>query len=106
MTIRLSRLAQADLDDIRAYTIETWGREQWLKYFRGMVSVFDKINDDPMAGRNRDLFGQGMRSLPYERHLVFFAPIAAAQGKPVILRVVHQSRYLPALAYYDDLDAV
>lgn len=106
MTIRLSRLAQADLDDIRDYTIETWGRGQWLKYYRGMVSVFDKINDDPMAGRSRELFGQRMRSLPYEKHLVFFASITAAQGRPVILRVVHQSRFLPALAYYDDLDAV
>lgn len=106
MTIRLSRRAQADLDDIRDFTIETWGRAQWLKYYRGMAAAFQRIGTDPMVGRNRELLGPGLRSLSYEKHLIFFAPIAAAQGGPVILRIVHQRRYLPALAYYDDLDSV
>jgi len=44
--------------------------------------------------------------LLYEEHLIFFAPVTAAGGEPVILRIAHQSRYLPALAYYDDLDSV
>jgi toxin ParE1/3/4 len=47
-----------------------------------------------------------MRFLTYKKHLIFFAPLAATDGAPVILRIVHQSRYLPALAYYDDLDSV
>ncbi|MGZ0187217.1 MAG: type II toxin-antitoxin system RelE/ParE family toxin [Alphaproteobacteria bacterium] len=105
MNIQLSRLAQADLDDIRDYTVETWGRAQWLKYFRGMAAAFKKISVDPMAGRSRDLLGPGLRSLPYEKHLIFFAPIPAAGGAAVILRIIHQRRYLPALAYYDDLDS-
>lgn len=41
MTIRLSRLAQRDLDEIRRYTVDTWGRAQWLKYYRGLVRAFD-----------------------------------------------------------------
>lgn len=105
MTIRLSRQARQDLDDIRSYTLDRWGRDQWLKYYRGLVEAFERISDDPMTGRNRDLFRAGMRSLPYGKHLIFFAPIAAADGQPVILRIVHQRRYLPGLAYYDDLDA-
>ena len=104
MTIRLSRRARADLEDIRDYTIRIWGRAQWLRYYRGMVHAFEAISENPTAGQARDLFGEGMRSLPCGQHLIFFAPVKAAGGRPVILRIVHQRRYLPALDYYDDID--
>lgn len=106
MTIRLSRLAQNDLEDIRCFTRDRWGHEQWLKYYHGLLSAFERISSEPMTGRSRDLFGPGIRSLSCGQHLIFFAPIDAAGGRPVILRIVHQRRYLPALTYYDDLDVV
>ena len=104
MTIRLSRLARQDLDDIRAYTIETWGRDQWLKYYLGLVRAFEDITANPERGRDRSLFATGLRSVNYERHVIFFAQIAAAGGSPVILRIVHQRRNLPALVYFEDMD--
>lgn len=103
MTIRLSRRARRDLDDIRRYTIETWGRNQWLTYYRGLVRTFEAIVADPDGGRDRSLFAPGLRSLNYRRHVVFFARIDAAGGEPVILRIVHQRRNLPALVYYEDI---
>lgn len=105
MMIRLSRLARQDLDEIRDYTIDRWGRAQWLRCYRGLAAAFERIEAEPMSGRSRELFDPGMRSAPCGQHLIFFAPIKAAGGRPVILRIVHQRRYLPALAYYDDLDA-
>jgi len=103
MTIRLSRQARRDLDDIRRFTVETWGREQWLTYYEGLVRAFERIAADPDGGRDRSLFAPGLRSLTYRRHLVFFARIAAAGDAPVILRIVHQRRNLPALAYFEDI---
>ena len=103
MTIRLSRLARRDLDDIRHYTIETWGRHQWLTYFRGLVTTFEAITADPEDGRDRSLFAPGLRSLNYRRHIIFFARIAAAGDEPVILRIVHQRRNMPALVYFEDI---
>lgn len=104
MSIRLSRRARRDLDEIRDHTIEAWGREQWLRYYRGLAAAFDAIAATPMIGRDRSLFGPGIRSLPCGAHLIFFSPLEAAGGAPVILRIVHQKRYLPALSYHDDLD--
>ena len=104
MTIRLSRLAQRDLDDIRRYTVETWGRDQWLKYYRGLVRAFEAIASDPDGGRDRSLFAAGLRSVNYGRHVIFFARLAAAGNAPVILRIVHQCRHMPALVYYEDLE--
>ena len=45
-----------------------------------------------------------MRSLVYERHLIFFAPVDDFDGRPVILRILHQRRNLAALLYFDDLE--
>lgn len=103
MTIRLSRRARRDLDDIRRYTRETWGRDQWLTYYRGMVRAFEAIAADPDGGRDRSLFATGLRSRNYGRHVIFFARIDAAGGEPVILRIVHQRRNMPALVYYEDI---
>lgn len=99
----LSDRARQDLDDIRRYTIEVWGREQWLKYYRGLVEGFEQIADRPMSGRDRSLFVPGTRSLNCQKHVVFFM-LSEAEAAPVILRIVHQRRYMPALVYYKDMD--
>ena len=104
MAIKLADLARQDLDEVRAYTVDRWGEAQWLSYYRGLVATFERIEADPMTGRPRDLFRAGMRSITYERHVVFFALIAAAGSSPVVLRVLHQRRNIAALAYYEDLD--
>ena len=104
MTIRLSRRAWQDLEEIRQYTVRTWGREQWLSYYRGLVRVFDGIVERPDSGRNRSLFAEGLRSVNYERHIVFFARMSVADNEPVIMRIVHQRRNLPALSYFEDID--
>ena len=99
----LSRLARQDLDEIREYTLRTWGQEQWLKYYGGLVDAFRLIAADPRAGRDRSHFAKGMRSVNYGRHVIFFAPVASAGERTVVLRIVHQRRNLPALAYYETL---
>ena len=106
MVILLSDRARKDLEDIRTYTIETWGREQWLTYYRHLVRAFDRIADHPETGRDRSLFVPGMRSINCERHVIFYKCLEVANGAPVILRIIHQKRNMPALIYYDDLDSV
>ena len=103
MTIRLSRLAKRDLDEIRTYTVETWGRARWLKYYEGLVQAFEGIAQDPDGGRDRSLFAAGLRSVNHGRHVIFFARIAAADDEPVIIRIAHQRRNLPALVYYEGI---
>lgn len=105
MTIRLSRLARQDLDDIRRYTLDTWGRDQWLQYYRGLVHAFEGIMANLDSGRDRSLFAAGLRPVGYGKHVIVFARVAAGDDAPVTLRMVHQGRHLPALVYFEDLDA-
>ena len=68
-----------------------------------MVEVFERIAINPDRGRDRSLFAPGLRSLNYRRHIVLYAGIDAAGGEPVILRIVHQRRNLPALVYFEEI---
>ena len=93
------------MDEIRRYMIETWGRDQWLIYYRGLVRAFEGIVADPDGGRDRSLFAAGLRSVNYKRHVIFFARIAVADGEPVILKIVHQRRNMLALVYFEDINS-
>lgn len=106
MALQLSNLARADLEEIRTYTVQTWGRDQWLTYCRQIVRAFERITAHPDAGRDRSLFVSGMRSINCEQDIIFYKCLEAAGGAPVVLRIIHQKRHMPALVYYDDLDAV
>lgn len=103
MAIRLSNLAMQDLEEVRQYTVKQWGRGQWLRYYRGLVAAFEQIERLPNAGRPRDLFLPGMRSVSYGKHILFYAPIEAAGDAIVVLRILYQKRHLPALIYYEDI---
>ena len=96
--------AWAAQESIRRYRVETWGRDQWLKYCRGLVRAFEGIAANPDGGRDRNLFAPGLRSVNYRQHVIFFARVGAAGDTPVILRIVHQRRHTPALIYFEDLD--
>ena len=96
MRFQLSELARADLDEIRAFTIETWSREQWLRYYRRLIDGFERIALSPGGGRDRAGFLPGMRSVAVERHVVFYR---AFGPDVVILRVVHQRRDMAAMGF-------
>ena len=104
MDIRLTLLARQDLKDVRRFTTDTWGQEQWRRYFAGIMLAFERVTRDGKCGRARDDLRPGMRSLPYQKHLIFFEPIGHAGGDVVIVRIVHQSRNLAALAYRDQME--
>jgi toxin ParE1/3/4 len=104
MRFRLSHQALSDLQEIRAFTVEHWGRAQWNTYFAGLSDSFERIALNQNLGRSRDLIRQGMRSLPYQRHLIFFQTAAGPDGRVAILRILHERRNFAALSYHDDLD--
>jgi toxin ParE1/3/4 len=105
MRFRLSYQARADIEEIRAFTIERWGREQWISYFAGLSAALEQIADEPSCGRSRHLIRERLRSLPYGRHLIFFEIAAQPGGRVAILRVVHERRNFAALSYSDDLES-
>ena len=105
MTVRLSLRALQDIEEIRAFTVERWGQDQWLRYFAALSSALERIAANPSCGRPRDLIRDGMRSLTFQRHLIFFQSARDLGGRVAILRVVYERRNFAALSYHDDLEA-
>jgi toxin ParE1/3/4 len=83
---RLSTAAAGDLDGIRAFTLERWGRAQWLAYYGALARTFERIAAEPGTGRRRDGFRPGMRSVPCRAHVVFYVELGG--GVIGIVRVL------------------
>ena len=84
----LSLDADADLQDIYAYSNEAWGERQAVLYLNDLYVVFGRIGHHPAIGRPRRELGDEIRSLPHGAHVVFYMPW---QGEVAILRVLHGS---------------
>lgn len=59
MPYRLSSLAEADLDDIRAFSLERWAQEQWQSYYRNLALAFGRITEIPQSGASATCYGPG-----------------------------------------------
>ena len=103
-TLRLSLRAVQDIEEIRAFTVRVWGLDQWLRYFAALTAALERIAEEPTCGRPRDLIRQGMRSLSFQRHLIFYQSAPDSGGRVAVLRIVHERRNFAALSYHDDLD--
>ena len=60
-TPEFSGRARRDLDEIRDWTIQTWGAARWQAYYRGIGSALRRIASDPNCGRPQDKLAKGMR---------------------------------------------
>ena len=99
MPYRLSSLAEADLDDIRAFSLERWAQEQWQSYYRNLALAFGRIAENPAVGRKRDVLRPGLRSLPCGSHIIFYGLLPS--GVVGIARILHQRQSAEALRAAD-----
>ncbi len=102
MQFRLSTAAARDLDGIRAYTLEQWGRKQWLAYYGELTRTFERIAAEPETGRRRDGFRPGMRSAPCRAHVVFYVELGG--GVIGIVRVLHVRQNAAALRWEQEAE--
>lgn len=100
--LRLTAAALADLEDIRRFTIDTWGREQWLRYFAGLEAVFARLRGHPGEGRAMARLAPGVRVVVYRSHRVFFHQ--NRREEVVVLRVLHQKRDIDGLRWGEMLE--
>lgn len=101
----LTRAADSDLENIRDYTLNTYGQKQADAYDRLIKQAFrDLMRDAHRPGsRNRDELAAGIRSYRIElskssansavkspRHIVFY--FTAQSDTLVVSRVLHEAR--------------
>jgi toxin ParE1/3/4 len=90
-TFRFSRRAEADLLDIGAYTLRTWGEKQAVRYLNEIEACCQRLADSPTLGRNCDDVRPGLRRMEQGRHVIFYRE---GKGGILVSRNLHQ-RMLP-----------
>jgi toxin ParE1/3/4 len=97
-TFRLSRLAEADLMEIGAYTLDTWGEHQTLRYLHELETCFQQLARNPQSGRPCDDIRPGLRRMQHARHVVCYR---IEPGGILVSRILHQ-RTLPEKRTIDE----
>ena len=80
--------AEKDLEAIIDFTVQRWGAAQSHNYIDELEALAQILADNPLLGTERDELSQGLRSFPYESHLLFYV---LQQDRIAIVRVLHMS---------------
>ncbi len=79
-----SALAQRDIDDILAHTIERWGAVQLEKYRRTLDIAFKKLEQNPNIGKTS--LPPDFRSFQAGSHVIFYRIDATSIH---VIRILH-----------------
>lgn len=90
---RLSKLAEADLDEMWLYVAADGGADVANHLIDDIVDRIVLLASHPKGGRLRDELSPGLRSFPVKNHIIYYRP---DQGRIVVVRVLHGSRDQPS----------
>lgn len=97
---RFSRLAEADLLSIGAYTLRTWGEAQTFRYLDELEACCRKLADNPVSGRSCEEIRPGLHRQEQGRHVIFFRRLPEGIR---VSRILHE-RMLPGRHVFEDED--
>lgn len=81
--LRFSVLAQGDIDDILAYTLEQWGQHQLVAYKSKIDAALSAIVQNPNTGRTK----HGLLVYPAGKHLIYYY----IEGETIyVVRILHE----------------
>jgi toxin ParE1/3/4 len=100
-TLSFSQRAEADLLEISAYTLQTWGADQTIRYLDQLENCCQRLADNPALGRRCDEIRPGLRRMEQGRHVIFYRQ---QEGGILVSRILHQ-RMLPERQVIDDTEA-
>lgn len=69
---RLSRIAEVDLHVIFLQGLDLFGRRQAAIYAEELETRFNLLTEYPMLGRDISHIAPGLRSYPYEAHIIVY----------------------------------
>jgi toxin ParE1/3/4 len=88
MRLELSRSAQADLDDIRDYSLAEFGAARASAYLDAIEAAFRRIVDFPEAGPLHATVHPPIRSLGCRQHRIFYQ---VEEDRILVVRILHKA---------------
>lgn len=85
LTLRLTPLAEADLEEIWLYTFRQWSIEQADEYHRGIMAAIEGLASGRMAGQQSDV-REGYWKYRVGMHVVYFR---CSDENLDVIRILH-----------------
>ncbi len=71
-SLRFTRVADQDLDDLYSEGFSLWGEVQADRYYDGLLTRFERICEQPTMYPTVDHIKAGYRRSVYEKHSIFY----------------------------------
>jgi toxin ParE1/3/4 len=81
--------ADADLESILQYTLQTWGDDRMRAYSARIFAALDELSTFPNIGKRRDDLRPGLLSYLAAQHIVFYV---ASEDELTVHRIIHSRR--------------
>ena len=72
LKLRITELADQDLNDLYVEGFTTWGEGQADHYYDGLLNRFERICENPMMYPAVDDIRAGYRRSVYEKHSIYY----------------------------------
>ena len=83
---------------IAAYTLQTWGEDQTIRYLNELEAFSQTLADNPTLGRKCDYIRAGLRRAEIGKHVLFYRIV---ESGVFISRIRHQ-RMIPETGAFDE----
>jgi toxin ParE1/3/4 len=84
----LTNKARGDVKSIAIFTQRKWGKEQRRIYAKQFDDIFQKLSDNPKAGKECDFIKLGYLKFPAMSHIIFYR--ITSESSIEIVRVLHK----------------
>ena len=78
--------AENDLEGILSFTLKHCGKRKVAKYLNSIESAALNLCDNPDIGVDRSELATGVRSVPYQSHVIYYTQI---NTHLIIIRILH-----------------
>lgn len=89
MTYRISKEAQADLENIWLYTLENWSAEQADRYINRILDEIEYLSRKPDSGVDVKHIRKGYFRSKVKSHLLFYK-VDPGKKELELIRVLHE----------------
>ncbi|MCB0762587.1 MAG: type II toxin-antitoxin system RelE/ParE family toxin [Flavobacteriales bacterium] len=89
MAFKISREANADIENIWLYTYENWSLEQADRYFNLIMDEVEYLAANPTSGQDFGHIRKGYFRSRVKSHFIFYKVNRKQQGIEII-RILHQ----------------
>ena len=86
--LKLTNKAVEDLTEIWHYTFKNWSENQADIYYEMLISLCQKIADNPKAGKNYSGITQNLLGMKINQHIIFYRILD--ENYIEITRILHE----------------